>query len=243
MSAPELSVVVVAFDEEENTAPVLGELSDWLARHEPDAEIVFVDDGSSDATGQRARGALEGCAHQVIQHDVNRGIGAALKSGVHAARGTWVTFLPADGQVSPDAIGALREAATKAGADVAFSVYRHRADGWSRRILSGGLRSLILVVYGVWLRSEGPYLFRRSLFDVKQLRANTFFLNFEFPIRMLRAGTPATHVVIECRARWAGRSKIARARKIGEVGRDLVALRCRLAKEAIIARRSRARPL
>ena len=243
MSTPDVSVVVFAFNEETNAAPVLRELTDWLAQHEPNAEVVFVDDGSSDATAQQARGALEGFSHQVLTHDVNRGIGAALKTGVQAARGNWVTFLPADGQVSPTAIGALREAATQVGADVALSVYRHRADGWSRKILSDGLRTLIFVVYGVWMRSEGPYLFRRSLFDLEQLRADTFFLNFEFPIRMLRAGTRTTRVTIECRPRRAGRSKIAHAWKIGGVGRDLLALRWRLTQEAIIARRSRPRPL
>jgi glycosyltransferase involved in cell wall biosynthesis len=60
VTAPSLSIIVFAFDEAENIAAVLSELSGWLAVHEPDAEIVFVDDGSRDDTLARAEQALAG---------------------------------------------------------------------------------------------------------------------------------------------------------------------------------------
>ena len=113
MSGPDLSVIVFAFNEEENIAPVLLELRDWLSKHEPSWEIVFVDDGSSDGTSTEASRALAGGPHQLLRHDGNRGIGAALKTGVRSAKGEWVTFLPADGQIAPDAIGSLRDAAAR----------------------------------------------------------------------------------------------------------------------------------
>ena len=50
MSRPDLSVVIFAFNEESNIAPVLTELRQWLSANEPAAEVVFVDDGSSDST-------------------------------------------------------------------------------------------------------------------------------------------------------------------------------------------------
>ncbi|MBW2380677.1 MAG: glycosyltransferase, partial [Deltaproteobacteria bacterium] len=50
MTAPGLSVIIFAFNEEANIAPVLTELRQWLSANEPSAEIVFVDDGSSDGT-------------------------------------------------------------------------------------------------------------------------------------------------------------------------------------------------
>ena len=51
---PSLSIVIFAFHEEENIHAVLGELGAWLDVHEPDAEIVFVDDGSRDRTAEEA---------------------------------------------------------------------------------------------------------------------------------------------------------------------------------------------
>ena len=95
--APSLSIVIFAFHEEENIHAVLGELGTWLDAHEPDAEIVFVDDGSRDRTAEEAVKALAHRTHVVLRHDINGGIGAALKTGVRHAQGTWITFLPADG--------------------------------------------------------------------------------------------------------------------------------------------------
>ena len=233
MTSPDLSVIMFAFNEEANIAPVLTELRTWLAEHEPRAEIVFVDDGSSDQTSAEAANALEGAAHQLLRHETNRGIGAALKTGVRAAKGEWVTFLPADGQIAPDAIGALRAAASRERADVVFSVYDHRDDGLHRKILSAGVRSLILLVHGVRMRSDGPYLFRHELFDPDKLVPDTFFLNFEFPIRMLGARIPAAVVTIECRPRRSGHSKSTGLKRIIGVAQDLLDLRVRRVREAI----------
>jgi len=233
MSAPDLSVIVFAFNEEANIAPVLQELRRWLCTNEPSSEIVFVDDGSSDGTSAEAAKALSGMTHQLLRHETNRGIGAALKTGVRASKGGWVTFLPADGQIAPEALGALRGAAIREHADVVFSVYDQRDDGLHRKVLSAGVRALILLVHGVRMRSDGPYLFRRGLFDADQLVPDTFFLNFEFPIRMLGARVPATTVTIECRPRRFGHSKSTGLKRIYGVAQDLLELRIRRVKESL----------
>lgn len=232
MNAPELSVIIFAFNEEANIAPVLLELRQWLSANEPSAEIVFVDDGSSDRTSDEAAKALSGTAHRLLRHETNRGIGAALKSGVRAAKGAWVTFLPADGQIAPEAIGTLRAAAARDQTDVVFSVYDHRDDGLHRKFLSAGVRALIFMVHGVRMRSDGPYLFRHALFDPDQLVPDTFFLNFEFPIRMLGARVPATVATIECRPRRSGHSKSTGLKQIYGVAQDLLELRVRRLRES-----------
>ncbi|MDB4989457.1 MAG: hypothetical protein JWN04_4635 [Myxococcaceae bacterium] len=237
-SVPDLAVVVFAYNEAENIAPVLRELCDWLDKHEPDCEIVVVDDGSSDQTAEQARRVLSGRRAQVLRHEHNRGIGAALKTGVRATQARWVTFMPADGQIDPAAIGTLREAARPVASlpghppasdpvDVVFSVYDDRNDGLDRKLLSLGVRALIAVVHRVIVRSDGPYLFRRTLFDPEQLTPDTFFLNFEFPIRVVSAGLPRRTVTIRCRPRRAGSSKSASMKRIWGVGRDLFELRRR----------------
>lgn len=229
----DLSVIVFAYNEEQNVAPVLSELRGWLLEHEPASEVVFVDDGSTDETSAEAERALSGIHHRVIRHEVNRGIGAALKTGVRAASGAWVTFLPADGQIAPEAIRTLRAAAASENADVVFSVYDDRNDGWHRKVLSAGVRGLILLVHGVRMRSDGPYLFRHELFDPDKLVPDTFFLNFEFPIRMLGARVASSVVTIECRPRRSGHSKSTGIKRIYGVAQDLVDLRVRRMREAL----------
>jgi dolichol-phosphate mannosyltransferase len=224
----ELSIVVFAYNEAENIGPVLGELRQWLQTHEPNAEILFVDDGSTDSTATEAARALDGMLHRVLRHERNRGIGAALKTGVAEASAPWVTFLPADGQIDPAAIGTLRAAAAAGGqVDVVFSVYADRDDGFDRKLMSFGVRALVLAVHGVKLRCEGPYLFRRELFIPEQLPSDSFFLNFEFPIRVLAAHRPTDVVTIHCRPRRSGASKSARAGVVVRVARELLVFRLR----------------
>jgi dolichol-phosphate mannosyltransferase len=232
--APDLAVIVFAYNEAENVAPVLRELCEWLDAHERSHELVFIDDGSTDHTAAEARRVLAGRRAQVLRHDTNRGIGAALKTAVAACSAGWVTFLPADGQIEPGAIGTLRAAAKHPAAepvDVVFSVYDDRNDGLDRKLLSAGVRLLITLVHQVVVHSDGPYLFRRSLFDPEQLTPDSFFLNFEFPIRVVSAGLPRRTVTIRCRPRRAGVSKSASLARIWGVGRDLFALRVRRVRE------------
>lgn len=227
-----LSLIVLAYNEAENIGPVLAELTTWLSEHAAQTEIIVVDDGSSDGTGEAAAAALEAWPHRVIRHAQNRGMGAGIKSGVRVARGELITFLPADGQIAPEAVGTLLDAQTRDDADVVLSVYDHRDDGLHRTILSFGVRALILLVHGVRMKSDGPYLFRRRLFDPEQLKPDTFFLNFEFPIRVLAAGLKVSTVTIACRPRLAGYSKSAGVKRALMVGVDLLEFRQRRNREA-----------
>jgi glycosyltransferase involved in cell wall biosynthesis len=223
MNDLELSLIVLAYDEAENVGPVLAELFAWLDARGLRAEVLVVDDGSRDGTGDAARAAIGDRRGTVLRHETNRGMGAGLKTGVAAARGAWVTFLPADGQIPPEAVGALWDA--REGADAVLSVYADRDDGSLRKLLSFGVRALITAVHGVRLKSDGPYLIRRSLFDPEQLPPDTFFLNFELPIRVLAAGLTVHTVTVSCRPRRAGVSKSASFGRAFGVARDLVAMR------------------
>jgi hypothetical protein len=139
--------------------------------------------------------------------------------------------MPADGQIEPQAIATLRAAAADDAVDVVLSTYALRDDGAHRKLLSFGVRALIWLVHGVRMQSDGPYLFRRELLVPEQLPADSFFLNFEFPIRVLAAGRRTRNVVIQCRPRRAGVSKSTGWKRIAGVARELVELRARRFRE------------
>lgn len=222
----DLSVVVFAVNEAENVSSVLGEIYAWVHAH--GAELVFVDDGSTDDTLSLARQTLAGAQNTtVFGLGTNRGIGGALKAGVASATRPWVTFLPCDGQISPDQLDHLVCRADKGDVDVVFSVYRDRDDGLTRKALSLGVRGLIRLVHGVSPRSDGPYLFKRSLFVPSELSPDSFFLNFEFPIRTAQRAIASDVVTISCKPRRAGHSKSAGLRTIARVARELIGLRLR----------------
>jgi dolichol-phosphate mannosyltransferase len=152
---------------------------------------------------------------------------------VRSASGDYVTFVPADGQIPPDAIGTLLEEARAHDADLVLSVYADRDDGLHRKVLSAGIRGLITAVHGVRIKSEGPYLFRRELFVPDELPPDSFFLNFEFPIRCLAAGLSVRTVTIHCRKRLGGVSKTTALKRVRHVTSDLFALRVRRTKGAL----------
>jgi dolichol-phosphate mannosyltransferase len=226
-----LSLVVFAFNEALNVPTVLPEIISYLRGRGGEWQLVFVDDGSTDETNAKVRevfGDDPRCT--LVRHERNMGIGAALKSGHRAATQQWMTFLPCDGQIPVTELDKLCDAAARDGVPVVFSVYPNRDDGLHRTILSAGVRALIYSVHGVRMRSDGPYLTDRSLFKPEVLKPDTFFLNFEYPIRVLRDRVRFSTVEVECVARRAGQSKSTGWKRIVGVAKDLVDLKVRLLK-------------
>lgn len=94
-----VSIIVPAKDEELGLAALLPELS----REYPDAEIIVVNDGSSDNTEQVCRDA----GVVVVTHPYAKGNGAAVKSGARIAQGDYLVFMDGDGQHSAADVGRL----------------------------------------------------------------------------------------------------------------------------------------
>jgi glycosyltransferase involved in cell wall biosynthesis len=94
----DLSIVIPAYNEADGIGPVLTRLAATLAGSDLAHEILVVDDGSSDGTG-RAVESLLGTLPRVrlIQHEENRGYGAALKTGILAATAPIIAITDADG--------------------------------------------------------------------------------------------------------------------------------------------------
>jgi len=89
----QVSIVIPAFNEEPAVRRVIGELREVLRPYGVRAEIIVVDDGSTDGTARAASAA----GARVIRHRSNRGYGASLKTGIAAARHDIVLITDADG--------------------------------------------------------------------------------------------------------------------------------------------------
>jgi dolichyl-phosphate beta-glucosyltransferase len=97
---PYLSLVLPAYNEERRLGSSLRKLADYLAGQGYACEILVIDDGSSDATGEVAEGWAasmpEGVQLRLLSHHHNRGKGAAVRTGCLAAGGEYVIFTDVD---------------------------------------------------------------------------------------------------------------------------------------------------
>ncbi|MCB0116865.1 MAG: glycosyltransferase family 2 protein, partial [Caldilineaceae bacterium] len=124
-----LSVVIPALNEEDGIEEVVNRVlsaREGLAAEGIDGlELIVVDDGSTDRTPQ-ILGAIEDV--RLIRHPVNRGYGAALKTGFAAATGEWIGFLDADGTYPPEHFPNLYAKAISEDADIVIGSRMAGAD-------------------------------------------------------------------------------------------------------------------
>ena len=108
-----ISIVMPAY----NRASTLPRAIDSVLRQtHADWELVIVDDGSTDET-QALLAAVEDPRVRLLQHEVNRGVTAALNTGLDQVRGEWFTFLGSDDEMVPDGLEVMLQCARRTGAD------------------------------------------------------------------------------------------------------------------------------
>jgi dolichol-phosphate mannosyltransferase len=146
----QLSIVVPVRNEADNILPLLAEIHAALDNR-GEFEVVYVDDGSTDATPQRLAEALVRYPRlRVLAHRMSCGQSAALMTAVRAARGEWVATLDGDGQNDPADIQKLRAARDSAGVlnlQLIAGYRKKRRDTWLKRLSSrvaNGVRASLL---------------------------------------------------------------------------------------------------
>lgn len=235
-----LSVIMFAYNEAENLEPVVEEtLADLEALRQAgsleDYQLVLLDDGSTDATGDLMYALAQ--RHPRItplSHGTNRGIGAAVKTGFAAARMDYLTILPADGQVRiSETIKFFPGAEDGADMVVGYYTQRGQVDGMGRVVLSKGLRLMMRLMLGTSRPMDGVYLLRRDLLKQLPLTSDTFFVNLELPVRAIRAGFDVRSQPVEVFARRAGASKVSNLKRIARVAREVARFRVQLLSESL----------
>jgi dolichol-phosphate mannosyltransferase len=192
-----LSVVVPFYNEGELVVEVLNELLSAL----PDAEIIAVDDGSSDGTADRIK-SIPGV--RLIPLRKNCGQSAAIYAGLHSASRDIVAMMDGDGQNDPADILKLVQAMSHA--DVVYGVRKNRQDTVARLISSRIANSISRFALGDKASDTGCTLkvIRRE--HIKYLIPFNGLHRY-LPALFERAGLSFSEVPVNHRARKAGSSK------------------------------------
>ena len=225
-SLPELSILVPALNEERTVRAVL----ERIIAACPRAEVIVVDDGSTDATSAQVRRVVSPNI-RLLHHAKNRGKGAAVRTALAHARGRFSLVQDADLEYSPGDFESL-VALARAGAPVVYGS-RFLGCSWPRGmsplhwVANRSLTFVANALYRLDITDEATCLklFRTELLRALDLRADGFDFCPEVTAKLGRLGIP----VIETPIRYVGRS-CADGKKIRwtdglQAARTLVALR------------------
>lgn len=188
-----ISIVIPA----KNEARGLTDLLDSLISLYQNAEIIVVDDGSSDSTGEICRKA--GVA--LVQHPSSKGNGAAIKSGARRASRDWVVFMDADGQHQPRDIQKLLDKGSQGYDLVVGSRNRAGHASLGRWLVNAMYNKFASLVTGQKIAdlTSGFRLVKRSIFlRYLYLLPNGFSYPTTSTMAFLREGYSVAFVPIEC---------------------------------------------
>ena len=229
----ELSYFFPAHDEEGNVEPLVEEALATLPRLADRFEVIIVDDGSRDRTGEIANRLVETHAElvRVVHHPVNLGYGAALRSGFGAARFAHVAFTDGDRQFRIADLARLTTRLSEGDRPDAVIGYRiRRADPLIRTLYAKSYRLANRIFFG--LRATDVdcacKLFRRQALEGIRVESGGAFLSAELLIKLRAVGRTVVEVGVPHYPRTAGSPTGAKPQVIMRAVRDFWLLRLRL---------------
>jgi glycosyltransferase involved in cell wall biosynthesis len=224
-----VSFVLPAYDEEANIEQAVREVTVAAERMFAGHEVVIVDDGSRDRTGEIAdRLATEDIRVRVVHHPRNLGYGEALRSGFLASRLEYVFVTDADLQFD---VSELENFLPYMGiVDVVAGYRQNRQDALLRRLLAHGWNALVRVLFYVPVRDIDCAfkLFDRRVLEEVSVESVGAMVNTELMVKLGRSGASVVELGVTHRPRRAGRARGASPRVILLALRELLRMRSKL---------------
>jgi len=212
--APELSLFLPVLDEEENLRPMHAKIAEALNSLGKTAEVIYVDDGSTDKSLQILREiAADDSRVRVISLRRNYGQTAAMSAGIDAAKGEILIPMDADLQNDPKDIARLLDKLNE-GYDVVSGWRKNRKDKLiMRKIPSNIANRIISWIGGVPLHDYGCSLkaYRREVIQDVRLYGE---MHRFIPIYASWAGARVTEIPVDHHARTMGKSKYGISRTL-----------------------------
>ncbi len=232
-----LSVCVVfpAYNEAGNLKAVVGNAQAFLSAAVADYRIIIVNDGSRDGTGEIVLELNRSDpAHVlVVTHEVNRGYGAAARSGLAAAQQSgcdWVVLLDADGQFDIRELAMLLDVAGDRGVDLVAGRRVRRADSGVRKLNAWLWSSASRLLLGIHVHDVDCAfkLINRRVLERVSLEGEAAVISPELLAKTARAGFTIAEVPVSHYPRQAGEQSGANLRVIARSLTGLLRLRLRL---------------
>ncbi len=231
------SVIVPAYNEGATLRGSVEHLLGVLEEVGEPYEVLIVNDGSRDDTPRVAE-ALAGEEPRVraLHHDRNRGLGAALRTAIAAARGEYIVGSPADSPLDAPQIRAFHEAMEArasyadfpgtAACDIAVGFRPERAGykAWMR-FCSAVYRWMLRIAFWTWLRDfNWICMYRRRVFEVVSIEFDAFVALPEILVKAKRAGFSLRQVPCPMKPRKVGKGTVGRPQVLFKAFANMVRL-------------------
>jgi glycosyltransferase involved in cell wall biosynthesis len=223
---PSLSIFFPAFNEEGIIERTVGNALEAARASGRDHEVVVVDDGSSDGTAAIVERLAAQDPHvRLVRHRVNRGYGAALRTGFASAKNDLIFFSDADGQFDLSELPATLALAVSAPVVAGYRIKRN--DPWHRLFIAKTYRLVVFTLFGLRVRDIDCAwkMFRREALEGLDLESNGAFISSELLIKLKRRGIAVSEVGVHHYPRTTGASKGATPMVILRTIRDILRLR------------------
>lgn len=215
-----LSIILPCYNEEENVPRIASELVPVLQSVGSDYEIIAVDDGSRDATVAALK-KISDPHLRVIEHGTNKGLGAALRTGIAAAAGEYTIFMDSDFTFHPKLIPILLEAKMRhSEADFVIGSpnlggYGAGIPGW-RLAISKIANGVYYILLGQPVTSINQIfrLYKTADLQAVPLQAIGFDINAEILFKLVFRGKRFIEVPAELTQRLYGVSKLNYGKEI-----------------------------
>lgn len=223
---PSLSIVLPCHNEEDNVVEAISGAREAALRTAERFEVIVVDDGSSDATAALAHGAAARSPFvRVVSHPRNRGYGAALRTGIGAARMDYVFLTDADLQFDLAQLERFLPFLDEADLMVGYRIARQ--DPWHRRATARAWNALVRTLFALPVRDVDCAfkLIRRELLEGIEFQSDGAMVSTELLVRCMQAGATLREIGVEHRPRVAGVQSGNRPDVVARAFRELFALR------------------
>lgn len=205
-----------------------------------DVELIVIDDGSNDGSSELLDRLRLPDSVRVLRHPVNRGKGAAIRTGLEVVGGTYTTVIDADLEYDPADSAKLLDPLLDEKADAVFGVRGFEAHSAHSFWYVVGNKTVTLAgnfLYNSWISDlmTCHKMIRTEVFRSLRLRENGFAIEPEITARLLQAGARIYEVPVTYNARGHDEGKKLQAVDGARVLRTLV--RCRLTPSAAVRRK------
>ena len=227
-----ISVVLPAYNEEALIAQTITRCVGVLSIIAPDYEIVVVDDGSRDRTGEIADNFAAGNPRiRVVHNRPNRGYGGALIAGFDAASKPLLFFMDSDGQFDIQDL-ALLLVQREQGHRIVLGYRQKRQDAWMRKMNAWGWNFLVSTFFGLRVRDVDCAfkLYDTALVRMCDIHSEGAMVNTEMLVKLSRLGIPFVQVPVHHYPRQHGNATGANLKVILRAFNELLRLRLRIHK-------------